>query len=330
MGVVVAVTGASGHVGVNLVAKLLESGFKVRALVHKSMLGLDGIGCEIARIDVLDKKSLVDALKGVDIVIHTAATITVTKSKGEYVKKVNVEGTKNLLEAIRKTHVEKLIYFSSIHAFDYKNYDVITESTGLIEGGNYPDYDKSKAEATKIVRDFQRMHDFDVNIVYPTAIIGPADWRPSFIGRFLISLYKGHFPALVKGGFDWVDVRDVVEYTVKLVERDYNGQEFIFSGEFLSVKELAQLWGDVSNIKVPRFCFPITFAEIGGFFNEFWHSVFNGKELIFTRESLKALKWKNRIDNSKTKEILGYKHTPIRKTIEDLFKWFKDKGFLNG
>lgn len=324
----VAVTGASGHVGVNLVSKLLSSGFNVRALVHRSMLGLENLDCEIVRIDVLNKESLIEALRGVEVVIHTAAAITVAKGKPEHVWRVNVEGTRNLLEAMERNRVGKLIYFSSIHAFDYKSCDVITESTDLIGGNNYPVYDRSKAEATKIVKSFRERHDCNVNIVYPTAIIGPADWKPSFIGRFLLSLYRGHIPALVRGGFDWVDVRDIVEYTVRLVSKDYRSQAFIFSGEFLSIQELAQLWGEIGKVRVPGICLPVFLAESGGFFNEIWCRIFDMKEPIFTRESIRALKWKNRIDNRKTVEILGYKPTPIRKTLEDLFKWFRDKGFI--
>lgn len=318
------VTGASGHLGNNIVRLLIEKGYKVRGLVRSDRQPLEGLNCEIVRGDVLQIDTLERAYHGVSYVIHCAAQISISGGLGGEVFNVNVVGTRNILKMAELKNVEKVVYVGSIHAFKDSG-GIVDESAELVDNDG-TSYDISKAEALKFVLG-KAKEGLDVCAVCPTALIGPYDFKPSFIGRFLISLAKRKVPALVKGGFDWVDVRDVALGVINAMEKGRSGDVFILSGEYLTVMELAEIWGNVARVSIPRMVFPLDLAIFGATAVEIF-SRFTGTSPIFTREALGALKWRSKISRKLAETKLGYRPRPLRETLEDTYKWFKEYGYL--
>ena len=241
----VAVTGAAGHIGANLVRSLLAQGRRVRALVREHTAGIDGLPVELLRCDVTDVEACRRGLAGAQIVYHLAARISVGWDPPGPVEAVNFGGTRNVVEACLACGVQRLVHFSSIHAFSADPLDgVIDESRPLAQ--NQPRtliYDRSKAEAERLVA-AAVARGLDAVIVNPSSVIGPYDFMPSAMGEALIDLVHGRFPALVGGaGFDWVDVRDVVASALVAECRGREGQHYLLSGHWLSFVELARLWG---------------------------------------------------------------------------------------
>src|SRR5512138_2031001 len=113
----IAVTGANGHVGVNLCKALISKGHTVRAMTHKSSEFLEDLPIEKVTGDVLNRDSLKPFLEGMDMVFHLAARISITGDPDGSVWKVNSAGTRNMVEIAQETGVQKFIHFSSIHAF---------------------------------------------------------------------------------------------------------------------------------------------------------------------------------------------------------------------
>ena len=179
----VAITGASGHVGANLIRLLIERGYDVCAVVHGDTRGVDGLKCTRVSGSVLDPLSLCDAFKGAEYVFHLAAVITLTRDRNGIVWRTNVEGTKNVVDACVTCGVRRLIQCSSIHAFSaYPLDELVTESRALATEPNLPDYDRSKVggelEALKGIE-----HGLEVVIINPTAVVGPHDFKPSRMGE---------------------------------------------------------------------------------------------------------------------------------------------------
>jgi nucleoside-diphosphate-sugar epimerase len=147
----VAVTGAAGHIGANLVRSLLVQGRRVRALVREHMAGIVGLPVEVVRCDVTDGEACRRALAGARIVYHLAARISVGWDPPGRVETVNVGGTQKVVEACLACGVERLVHFSSIHAFSADPVDgVIDESRPLVQ--NQPHalvYDRTKAEGER-------------------------------------------------------------------------------------------------------------------------------------------------------------------------------------
>ena len=97
----VVVTGASGHIGLNLVRALVAEKRSVRAMVHHNHQVLDGLGVEIVTGDVTDMASLTRALEGADVVYHLAGVISLLRIEWPLVEKINMQGTRNVIEACR-------------------------------------------------------------------------------------------------------------------------------------------------------------------------------------------------------------------------------------
>ena len=142
----VVVTGASGHLGMNLVRALVAEKRQVRALVHVNHQTLESLGAEIVRGDVTDLDSLCRAFEGVETVYHLAAVISLLNNEWTLLEKVNVFGTRNVVEACLRCGVKRLVHFSSIHAINQLPFDTpVDESRPLVEGEQFPPYDRSKA-----------------------------------------------------------------------------------------------------------------------------------------------------------------------------------------
>src|SRR5437868_245817 len=207
----IAVTGATGHVGGNLVRALVERGHQVRALVREEHRTLEGVEVERVRGDVGDPESLERAFDGVERVFHLAARISIAPGDEDEVQRVNVVGVRNVVAACLKVGVKRLLHMSSIHAMSAQPLgETIDESRPLASGPDLMTYDRSKAEGEReVIAGIER--GLDAVRVNPTAILGPYDFRPSPMGEVLLDLYHRRLPALVEGGFDWVDVRDIVD-----------------------------------------------------------------------------------------------------------------------
>jgi dihydroflavonol-4-reductase len=320
----VVVTGASGHLGNNVLRVLLEKGYKVRALVRSDTRALRGLNCEVVQGDVLDYKSLRKAFEGAEAVIHCAAQISISGGHKGEVFKINVLGTRNVIDAAKEVGVEKIVHVSSIHAFKDVG-GTVNELSELVSHQG-TSYDISKAEGLRIVQN-EWTQGTDITAICPTALIGPYDFKPSYMGRFLISLAKGEVPALVRGGFDWVDVRDVAKGIVSALENSVRNRIYILSGFYLRIEELAKMWCEIAGRKAPGLIVPLEIATFGASLLEKFYPFF-GIEPIFTREALNALRWQSKIDRRKAEEDLCYNPRFISETLKDTYNWFKENGYL--
>ena len=125
----VAVTGAYGHVGANLVRALLDAGHAVRAVDVSEGPALDGLDATFARADVRDTDSLRPAFDGVEVVFHLAAKISIAGDPDGSVRAINVDGVRNAASVALDTGVRRFVHVSSIHAFDCDQPGVIDETS---------------------------------------------------------------------------------------------------------------------------------------------------------------------------------------------------------
>jgi len=324
----IAVTGATGHVGANLVRTLVASGHSVRALVHGgNRRGLDGVACEFVDGDILERATLDRAFAGCERVFHLAARISIAPGDEDVVHAVNVDGTRNVVAACQAARVSRLIHFSSIHALSPTPHDqAIDETRALTSSPHMPPYDRSKAQAEREVQ-AAIARGLDAVIVNPTAILGPHDYGPSAMGRVLLDLYHRRLPALVDGGFDWVDVRDVIAGALAAADRAPTGARYLLSGARRTVAELASIVKDVTGVRPPRITSPMWLARIGAPFATAYARV-AGKEPLYTKHSLHALRNHQLVSHDKAARELGYTSRPLIETITAAYDWFRDAGAL--
>jgi dihydroflavonol-4-reductase len=322
----IAVTGASGHVGANLVRTLRDAGHHVRALVRANRRGIDGLGLEFVDGDLADGDALQRAFAGAELVYHLAARISIVPGDDAAVQAVNVVGTRNVVAACLAARVGRLVHFSSIHALCPSPHEVAIDETRPLTSGGVPPYDHSKAAAEReVLAGIER--GLDAIVINPTAILGPHDYGPSAMGRVLLDLYHRRLPALVDGGFDWVDVRDVVAGAITAAARAKSGDRFLLSGEHRSVRELAALVEEVTGVRAPRLVSPMWLARVGAPFATAVARIAK-RQALFTSHSLHALRNHQRVSHDKATRELGYAPRPLRDTVVAAYDWFREAGQL--
>ena len=295
----IVVTGAAGHAGANLVRALVQHR-PVRALVHLDRQALEGLDIEVVPGDICDLESLLKAFEGAEVVYHLAARIAISNEPWSLLEAVNVTGTRNVVEACLSCGVRRLVHFSSIHTMIDTAWDIpVDESNPLVESRRYSPYDRSKAAAEREVRrGIER--GLDAIIISPTAIIGPHDYKPSHFGEALLRLANGRLPALVSGGFDWVDVRDVVWGAMRAEEKAPVGAKYILSGHWLSLRQVAKMTERITGVKAPSSVCPMWLAQIGApFITAF--DLLAQRRPLYTSISLQALRGHRHISHRESK-----------------------------
>lgn len=324
---IVALTGANGHVGNNLCRALLNNGIKVRALINHNDSSLRGL--DLIKIDgsVTDKHSLVGLIKGADYVFHLAAIISIGDVDKKKLFSVNVGGTKNVVELCRQFSVKRLIHFSSIHALA-SGQDMSVDEKSPLAGSDASFYDQSKAEAERIVLK-AAADGLNAVILNPTAVFGPNDFIPSLIGEMFIKVAKNRLPFIVAGGYNWVDVRDVAQAAISAMSKGSSAERYILSGEWKSLKFVAGLVAKLAKSR-KSIVVPLLLARIALPFIYFY-SYFSGKKALFTGEALNIVSREGEnIVCDKAKKELGFENRrTVSESVVDTYNWFVNNKYLS-
>jgi dihydroflavonol-4-reductase len=321
------ITGASGHVGNNLVRSLLAEGWQVRLLVHRNASSFENLEVQKVQGDVCHADSLNAAFEGAEIVYHLAARVSIEASGWERLHAINTIGTRNVIDACVKNRVRRLVHFSSIDAIEQKPVDIpVDEKSPPAHGRKHPPYDRSKAAGEAEVQAAVEKG-LDAVIVNPTAIIGPYDFQPSHQGQMLLSMARGKLPSLVNGGFDWVDVRDVVFGAMQAGKSAPRGSKYILGGHWASLAEIARMVEEATGISSPGFICPLWLASAGApLVTAFEH--LRGRRPLYTRASVIAINSNHYISHEKAERELDYHPRPLEQTIHDTLAWFAECGQL--
>jgi dihydroflavonol-4-reductase len=323
---ITAVTGASGHIGGNLVRALIADGRKVRALVHRDARALDGLDVEIAQGDVSDPASLDRLMEDAGTVFHMAGRISIAGAEGGLVERTNVDGTREVVEACLRKGVRRLVHCSSIHAFSSEPDGVLDETHALALDSRDMPYDHSKAMSQRAVLDGVA-RGLDAVVINPTAVIGPNDFAPSRMGRIIVAIARRRLPALIDGGYDWVDARDVAAGAIAAEKRGRTGECYLLSGHWINFRDLSELIGRLIDRPTPKAAAPLWLALPASYASLAWGRLC-GKTPLFTPSAVRTLHSHHRVSREKAVRELGYAPRPFEETIRDTVEWFRRAGTL--
>lgn len=324
----VAITGATGHLGSNLVRQLLERGDEVRALVRRpNPPELRGVALTEVRGDVATGEGLDELLDGVEVLYHLAAQISIVGPMNGLVEKVNVEGVRNVTRAALRAGVRRMVHTCSVHAFSHAPWDrPVDETRPRVRPGEAPAYDVSKAKGEAVVREAIE-EGLDAVIVHPSAVIGPFDYRPSRLGLVLLKLYRRSLPALLPGGYDFVDARDVAATMIASVDKGRTGESYLTTGRHLSLIELSSIAERITGVPRPLLTAPRWLAQLGAPVMDRLARVIDG-EPLYTSESLIPLKLQHGFDSTKAQSELGHTIRPTEDTLRDIYAWHLAEGTI--
>lgn len=341
---VVAVTGATGHVGVNLCRALAAEGRELRVVGRRPLPAEAGVpagAVEFREADVRDADAVRRALAGAEVVFHLAARVSIDGDPDGSVRATNVDGTRNVVEAALAEGVRRLVHCGSLHAFDTRAWVAanpppktswkqrprpgkpLDESAAKAVGPGLPAYARSKAEADGVVAGAVE-RGLDAVVAAPTAVVGPLDLEPSRAGAFLVKVARRVPLVLVSGGYDWVDVRDVAEGLLACERAGRTGETYLLGGEWASIRRIARLVAHANGVQPPSASVPVRVAAaLAPVVAGVWRGA---RGAGYTPEAIDVIRFAPHVSHEKAAAQLGYQPRPLEETARDLVAWLVESG----
>lgn len=326
------ITGAGGFLGNTILRRLSASGRDdVRALLlpGDDTLSIKGVACELYRGDITRPDTLRDVFRkpphGELTVIHCAALVSIKRKADPRVFQVNVEGTGNLIQKCLETDA-RLLCVNSVHAIPEPDDD-----REIVEVGQFsPDavaglYAKSKAAAAQLVLDAVKREGLRGVILHPSALIGPGDYGCTHMTALVLAAMRGRLPMVVKGGYDFTDVRDVADGILAAAEKGRDGECYILSNRYVSIQELVDTVCRHSHRKQIDRVIPLSLARFLAPLCEAYYAI-RKETPLFTRYSLETLQAKSRFSHEKAARELGYRVRDLDRTVFDTVQWLASQG----
>ncbi|MGB7416197.1 MAG: NAD-dependent epimerase/dehydratase family protein [Thermosynechococcaceae cyanobacterium] len=312
------VTGANGFTGSHLCQRLLERGDQVTAYVRRTsdLSRLDNLAVEFAYGAITDQTTLETAMKGVDLIFHTAAYVELGLVDADLMEQVNVGGTKAVLAAAQKaTGVTKMVYCSTIGVYGDTQGRLIDETFERQQTDFSSAYDRTKYLAQQAV-DAAAKHGFPVVSVMPSGIFGPGD--PHF-GKVVQLFLKGGLKvwAGAKRVTGIVHVDDLVEAMILASEQSQAGEHYIISAGELTTGEMFQIFSDETGIATPTEI-PEPMVRLAGNLLDPIGRLFNWQPPL-SRERVHYLYDRCvRVSADKARTQLGWQPRSVQETLRDL------------
>ena len=323
------VTGGTGLVGAHLLLHLVENEDSVRA-IYRTSIGIEKTKSLFKRYqkeplfskidwiqaDIIDVPSLEKAFQNIDYLYHCAGLISYDPNDEDLLRKVNIEGTANIVNFCIEFQVKKLCHVSSIAALGNlgSNENQITEETEWNPESPLSDYAISKYGAEMEIWRGQQ-EGLDVVIVNPGVIFGAAFWNQGS-GLFFSAVKKG-FPFYTNGSTGYVGVTDVVKIMIQLMRSSIAGERFIIVAENLTFKKVIFLIAENLKAKKPKIEAKRWMTAIGWRLDWLVSAIFRTKRKL-SKYSANSLHSSDFISNEKIKNAFNFKFQSIDKVIEEV------------
>ncbi|MGC8717851.1 MAG: SDR family oxidoreductase [bacterium] len=322
----IGVIGATGHLGNVLIRELIKQGFRIRAIIPEweDITSIKDENVDIVRADVTNLSSITNAISSLEYVFHCAGIISISGGYSSMYR-VNVEGTKNVIEACIKNKVKRLIYTSSVHALaEPSKEEKLDETCKIYPDKVYGDYAKTKALAKIAVLEATK-RGLDTVVLCPSGIIGPFDYKTSEMGQLILDFVNRKLKAYIDGAYNFVDVRDVATGHIEAMKKSKYGEIYVLGGETISVYEILEVLESITVIKKPKTKIPYWLAYATSPFTLIYYSIVKTKPL-FTTYSIVVLRSNAHISSKKAINELGYLFRPIKESFRDSYLWLKEQG----
>ena len=248
-------TGATGFIGGHLARQLLERGHQVVALVRDPAKAqpLAQRGAQLVPGDITDKESVREGMRGADGVFHLAAWYRLGARDSSVAQRINVDGTRNVLELALELGVPKAVYTSTLAVNSDTQGREVDESYRFEPGaeGFISAYDRSKWLAHYRVAEPLRKRGLPLVIVLPGVVYGPGD--PSAIGAMFRRYLQGKLPVVpLKTAYSWGYVEDIAEAHRLAMDKGELGESYIIAGPTHTLSDALELAERISGVRAPR------------------------------------------------------------------------------
>ncbi len=323
------VTGADGLLGSNLVRKLLADKHEVAVFLQpdKSTNTLDGLPIEKHFGDILNIEDLNKSMATCDIAIHMAANTSIWPSRSEIVKKVNIEGTSNVVKAALTQKVKRLIYVGTANSFGFGPKENPGNETIPYRSTIYGlDYMDSKYEAQQLVLKAVKEENLPALILNPTFMLGAYDSKPGS-GAMILAIYNKKVPGYSPGGKNYVYVNDVATAIVNAIDKGRIGECYILGNKNMNYKEAFTLMANTVGVKPPKIKLPAFLAKTYGALSTAIAKTF-GTTPTVSYNMAKIACDGHYFSVEKAVKELGLPQTSIEFAVKEAYDWFIENGYI--
>ncbi|WP_211461761.1 SDR family oxidoreductase [Collimonas silvisoli] len=331
------VTGATGLLGNNLVRELVRRGIAVKALVRspeKAARQFGSLaGIELVHGDMEHVAAFSAALRGCDVVFHTAAFFRDNYKGGSHwqtLQRINVDGSAALIGQAYRQGVRRFVQTSSIAVLNGVP-GLAVDETRERDPADADDYYRSKILADHAVLAFlEKFPDMHASLVLPGWMWGPGDIGPTSSGQVALDTVLGKLPGLVPGSFSVVDARDVALAQIAAAERGRSGERYLAAGRHMTMRELIPLIGRIAGVATPKrmLPLPLLFALAG--LQEIYARL-SGKPILLSIATVRLMVKeadRTRFNHAKSERELGLKFRPVEDTVREVIAWYREQQWL--
>jgi nucleoside-diphosphate-sugar epimerase len=320
------ITGATGYIGSLLTIKLASQGEDIRILCRKDpdIPEFQRENIRVIKGDITDRLSLVNAMEGVQQVYHMAAYARLWARDPQIFHTINVEGTRNVMEAAAKAGVEKVVYTSTAGVIGPSKDQPMREQDERITGF-FNEYEETKTEAEKIALSFasDRMK---VSIVNPARVYGPGLDTGSNPVTKIVELYMKKKWYVIPGSGEDVGsycyVDDVVDGHISAMKLGGNGQRYIFGGVNATFNEFIEYIRKYSGVEKTLYHLPFPLMSGVSYLQLAWSKI-SGKPPMITPKWVKRYDYDWALDSSKAVKEIGYKIRSFEEGIRETVEWIR-------
>ncbi|MBW6491723.1 MAG: NAD-dependent epimerase/dehydratase family protein [Lentimicrobium sp.] len=320
------ITGADGMLGSNLTRLLLARGHEVSALIHPTSKAKTLEGLDIKRFtgDLLQPETLISPMKGQDVVIHAAASTRIWPPRSETIRKINVEGTLNIIEAVLQHKISRLVFIGSGSSVNAKP-DASGKSS--FPGSKYGlDYIDTKHQALSMVMEAVKNRNLPALAILPSFMIGPYDSLPGS-GKMILAAAKGKLKFYTGGGRNFIHVNDVATAIANSLDYGKVGKCYLACNENLSYQEFLAKVSGIVGIPEPRLRIPDFLVKFSGLIGSGYGYMFRREPLL--SYPMARISCDNQfMTDDGSREELKITKTDIEIAIKECYQWFLENNYL--
>jgi len=319
------VTGGTGFIGKNTVTRLVESGHQCVCLIRNPLKQavLNDLSVQFATGDVTNKQSLIEGMSGCDALINLANLYSFWEADTSLYKKINVDGTRNVMEAALQAKIQKVVHVSSIVTWG-RSPDVPFNEDSPV--GEHPtEYARTKYAGDKVAWELFKNEGLPLVMIYPGAVLGAGDTKAT--GNQINLLINRRMPirGLESTVFTFVHVDDVAEAIVHALDKEENiGEKYIIGNEQCTFGKINHWVSEIAGVPLPFLSIPNFMVKWNAFFltalaNLTKRPPLWGLSTDLVRGSLTPLK----ADGTKAEREFGISYKPVRQAIEECIASFQ-------
>lgn len=323
------ISGATGYIGNNLALRLANEGQQVHALCRsaekKGLLNHPNI--TVFSGDITDPGSIVKAMQGCEQVYHLAAYARVWAKDPATFTRLNVDATRNIMDAAKQFGVKKIVFTSTAGVLGPSGNRPVKEDDARI-GDVMNEYELTKTQAEQLCREYCSKYGMHIVTVNPPRVYGPGVESESNAVTRLIKLYlAGKWKILPGDGKrtgSYVHVDDVVNGHILAMEKGRSGERYILSGVNASYIEFFDTLEKVTGRKTTLYPFPVGLMQLAGFGIMLWSKLTRTPPLL-TRKWIKKYYYDWSLSCEKAERELGYSYRPLDIGLQHTVEWVRQK-----